>query len=353
MTPLSDLSTESLSICLSVFCLQIRTLVGVRVLLFLEFADIVACPCRRLRADMEAKGRKFEEECVTYEVGHQRFASVHMRCQLTVPVRVQWVWHASLSRCWAAFEHLRTMQMKHVISARMHKQVLLHFVTHHLCCADGKGSRALSCQRSARRRAAGSGVGARATRYNARTGCQHHLHLSWVPLRVSNFPVQPGACTTLAASQALLHHRKLSRCDECMNFRPRQWQFRKHCFVVLRFVDPLRIDVQSNWYFAAAAASEEARWEDAEWQQRVATNLQAVAAGCVAASLFDFLAAGASGNARWVHAGWLAAWADGVEAPPPVDNAPLLCEHGKLDPFKAAGAGFRTKRESREQRLTR
>lgn len=42
-------------------------------------------------------------------------------------------------------------------------------------------------------------------------------------------------------------------------------------------------------------------------------------------------------DARWVDAGWLASWADGVETPPPIDNAPLLCEHGKLDPFKAAG----------------
>jgi hypothetical protein len=47
--------------------------------------------------------------------------------------------------------------------------------------------------------------------------------------------------------------------------------------------------------------------------------------------------AGASEDARWVDAAWLASWADGAEAPPPIDNAPLLCEHGKLDPGKAAG----------------
>lgn len=51
-------------------------------------------------------------------------------------------------------------------------------------------------------------------------------------------------------------------------------------------------------------------------------------------------AAGAAADARWIDAGWLAAWADGVEAPPQIDNAPLLCEHGKLDPYKAAGACF-------------
>jgi hypothetical protein len=46
---------------------------------------------------------------------------------------------------------------------------------------------------------------------------------------------------------------------------------------------------------------------------------------------------GASEDARWVDAAWLGQWADGAEAPPPIDNAPLLCEHGKLDPGKAAG----------------
>ena len=43
---------------------------------------------------------------------------------------------------------------------------------------------------------------------------------------------------------------------------------------------------------------------------------------------------------RFVAADWLAKWADsGVEAGPadPVDNAPLLCPHGKLDPAKIAG----------------
>ena len=38
-----------------------------------------------------------------------------------------------------------------------------------------------------------------------------------------------------------------------------------------------------------------------------------------------------------MDAAWLGQWADGAEAPPPIDNAPLLCEHGKLDPGKAAG----------------
>lgn len=45
---------------------------------------------------------------------------------------------------------------------------------------------------------------------------------------------------------------------------------------------------------------------------------------------------------RFVSREWLQAWADGgVEAgdPPPLDNAPLLCPHGKLDPAKLAGAG--------------
>lgn len=46
---------------------------------------------------------------------------------------------------------------------------------------------------------------------------------------------------------------------------------------------------------------------------------------------------GASEDARWVDAAWLGQWADGAEASPPIDNAPLLCEHGKLDPSKAAG----------------
>ncbi len=47
---------------------------------------------------------------------------------------------------------------------------------------------------------------------------------------------------------------------------------------------------------------------------------------------------GRDSSARWVDSGWLAGWADGAESPPPVDNAPLLCEHGRLDPFKATGA---------------
>ena len=45
---------------------------------------------------------------------------------------------------------------------------------------------------------------------------------------------------------------------------------------------------------------------------------------------------------RFVARDWLQAWADGGvegEGPGPVDNSPLLCPHGKLDPAKLPGAG--------------
>ena len=43
---------------------------------------------------------------------------------------------------------------------------------------------------------------------------------------------------------------------------------------------------------------------------------------------------------RFVSAEWLQAWVDGdASAPvPPVDNAPLLCPHGRLDPSKIGAA---------------
>ncbi len=44
------------------------------------------------------------------------------------------------------------------------------------------------------------------------------------------------------------------------------------------------------------------------------------------------------GADRWVASGWLASWAEAAEPPPPIDNAPLLCEHGKLDPGKVQRA---------------
>ena len=42
-------------------------------------------------------------------------------------------------------------------------------------------------------------------------------------------------------------------------------------------------------------------------------------------------------DCRWISASWLSTWADSEEAPPPIDNAPLLCEHGELDPTKVPG----------------
>ena len=43
---------------------------------------------------------------------------------------------------------------------------------------------------------------------------------------------------------------------------------------------------------------------------------------------------------RFVATEWLSAWADGDPAtpPPPIDNSPLLCPHGRLDPAKMAAA---------------
>ena len=40
---------------------------------------------------------------------------------------------------------------------------------------------------------------------------------------------------------------------------------------------------------------------------------------------------------RWLSSQWLTKWADSVEPPAPIDNAPLLCSHNKLDPTKTAG----------------
>lgn len=42
---------------------------------------------------------------------------------------------------------------------------------------------------------------------------------------------------------------------------------------------------------------------------------------------------------RWISAAWLSNWADSEESAPPIDNAPLLCEHSQLDPTKVPGAG--------------
>lgn len=43
------------------------------------------------------------------------------------------------------------------------------------------------------------------------------------------------------------------------------------------------------------------------------------------------------GASRFVSAAWLGAWAGERPDPPPVDNGPLLCEHGKLDLRKVQG----------------
>jgi len=40
---------------------------------------------------------------------------------------------------------------------------------------------------------------------------------------------------------------------------------------------------------------------------------------------------------RWISCPWLTKWADSVDPPAPIDNAPLLCSHNKLDPTKTAG----------------
>ena len=40
---------------------------------------------------------------------------------------------------------------------------------------------------------------------------------------------------------------------------------------------------------------------------------------------------------RWISTAWLTGWADSEEAPPPIDNAPLLCEHSNLDPTTVSG----------------
>lgn len=46
----------------------------------------------------------------------------------------------------------------------------------------------------------------------------------------------------------------------------------------------------------------------------------------------------AAAECRWISTAWLTGWADSEEAPPPIDNAPLLCEHSNLDPTKVSGA---------------
>lgn len=46
---------------------------------------------------------------------------------------------------------------------------------------------------------------------------------------------------------------------------------------------------------------------------------------------------------RWISAAWLSNWADSDEAPPPIDNAQLLCEHSHLDPTKITG-GWESRR---------
>ena len=44
------------------------------------------------------------------------------------------------------------------------------------------------------------------------------------------------------------------------------------------------------------------------------------------------LGAGAEVPFRWVSAAWLKSWADAAEPPGVIDNAPLLCEHGRVPP---------------------
>ena len=44
------------------------------------------------------------------------------------------------------------------------------------------------------------------------------------------------------------------------------------------------------------------------------------------------------GAGRWVHTSWLEEWANAEGEPREVDNRPLLCAHGRLDPGKVREA---------------